>query len=581
MRRLGAALCIAGALLIVAAVLPTSADGAVTTPSTTLSGEGESWPALAMNQLESDAISSGNISGMSATYLGVNALGEDGARQDFANGTTDFDVTEAPLSPSEISTATQTGLTPEYIPYGLGSVAIVLGLSYLDANDQPHLITGMHLTMDTLAKIFQGVITLWSNSAILAENPTLAPILENLSNSVATINVIQRTDSSATTSALLAAIRASGADGFKYYTSFTPATGIPPDQFPSIDAANVRGVSDGSQIIAEDVLNIDPHTGVPSSQLDDAISYLSPAWAAKYGIPVVAIQNIAGNFEVPTAQTVTDAVTSGSTFDTTTNLYSMSENFDYSKMAAADAYPIPLASYMVVPTQGAMPAKAAAMAGLANFALSTAGQADLTASGMVPLTAPAQTAASAEATALAASSTTTTSTSSATSTTAVTVPTTSTTALSSSTTPTAAAGPIVSAAGGAVPVGGSVTITGSGWPADTPITFTLHSTPVTVGTAATTTAGAFSFTFTIPSNTPAGSHTVEAADAAGATASTPLTVSAAPSTTPTQASTSATTAGAQLPVTGSGRWTWWLAVVGAALVVAGVAVGRRERSAAP
>lgn len=75
--------------------------------------------------------------------------------------------------------------------------------------------------------------------------------------------------------------------------------------------------------------------------------------------------------------------------------------------------------------------------------------------------------------------------------------------------------------------GGSLGLTGSGWVANESVNLTLHSTPVGVGTAQTDANGNFSATVTIPSNTPAGSHYIEASDSYGNTATFAFTVTAA------------------------------------------------------
>lgn len=56
--------------------------------------------------------------------------------------------------------------------------------------------------------------------------------------------------------------------------------------------------------------------------------------------------------------------------------------------------------------------------------------------------------------------------------------------------------------------GGAVTVTGSGWHADSQVTTTLRSDPVVLGTAGVGADGSFAQQYTIPASTPPGAHTI-------------------------------------------------------------------------
>ena len=76
-------------------------------------------------------------------------------------------------------------------------------------------------------------------------------------------------------------------------------------------------------------------------------------------------------------------------------------------------------------------------------------------------------------------------------------------------------------------------MTGTGFGPSSPVSLTLHSDPVEVGTATTDDAGSFTAEVTVPAATEAGDHTVvAAAESPAAEASAPLTVTAAPAPTP-------------------------------------------------
>ena len=93
--------------------------------------------------------------------------------------------------------------------------------------------------------------------------------------------------------------------------------------------------------------------------------------------------------------------------------------------------------------------------------------------------------------------------------------------------------PTVTVAPQTVEAGKSVTVTGTGFAPSSPVSLTLHSDPVEVGTATTDDTGSFTAEVTVPAATEAGDHTVvAAAESPTAEASAPLTVTATPAPTP-------------------------------------------------
>ena len=76
-------------------------------------------------------------------------------------------------------------------------------------------------------------------------------------------------------------------------------------------------------------------------------------------------------------------------------------------------------------------------------------------------------------------------------------------------------------------------MTGTGFAPSSPVSLTLHSDPVEVGTATTDDTGSFTAEVTVPAATEAGDHTVvAAAESPAAEASPPLTITAAPAPAP-------------------------------------------------
>ncbi|QDZ15648.1 alpha-1,2-mannosidase [Humibacter ginsenosidimutans] len=77
-----------------------------------------------------------------------------------------------------------------------------------------------------------------------------------------------------------------------------------------------------------------------------------------------------------------------------------------------------------------------------------------------------------------------------------------------------------------VPAGGSLSVSGTGFAADSEVAMTLHSQPLGLGTATTNGDGSFVTTVTIPSQTAPGKHTLEAATSDGVAVSVEVTVTA-------------------------------------------------------
>jgi hypothetical protein len=114
-----------------------------------------------------------------------------------------------------------------------------------------------------------------------------------------------------------------------------------------------------------------------------------------------------------------------------------------------------------------------------------------------------------------------------TSTTAAPVATTTTVAptptATTSTTTTVAGGPTASVSPSTLQPGQQATVAGSGFLGDTPVTVTMESDPILLGTTRTNAAGAFSVVVTIPLGVTAGPHTI-VVRAGGITVLVPVTV---------------------------------------------------------
>lgn len=76
----------------------------------------------------------------------------------------------------------------------------------------------------------------------------------------------------------------------------------------------------------------------------------------------------------------------------------------------------------------------------------------------------------------------------------------------------------------------TVQVSGSNFPPSTPITVTLHSTPLVLGTPTTGADGSFTATFSVPCSVGSGAHTVTGAAPSGQSASASVTLAPCPLT---------------------------------------------------
>ncbi|HVT78150.1 MAG TPA: glycosyl hydrolase [Acidimicrobiales bacterium] len=160
----------------------------------------------------------------------------------------------------------------------------------------------------------------------------------------------------------------------------------------------------------------------------------------------------------------------------------------------------------------------------------------------------------------AAAPTTTTSTTPSTTTTSTTVHAGTTTTVAPTGSPTVSVSPTQ------LVVGQIANVTGSGFPANTPLQIVLQSTPVNLATVTSSSTGAFAISVTIPSGTLPGDHHI-VVSGANASASAAITVAQ---------STTATTSPRLLSRTG-GAFGSLLAAAGFALVLGALLVAASER----
>jgi len=299
-----------------ATLSPARADGPA------ILGAGSTWSQIAIDQWRADVYRYG----LQVNYQGV---GSTTGRQFFAAGTVDFGASEIPF---QIPPDPPVQRSFSYLPDVAGGTSMMYNLQ--DPSGQQ--IRDLRLTPATIAGIFTGKITSWSDHRIEADYGKPLPNIP--------IRVLVRSDGSGTSAQFSAYIAATdGAawrsflsachQSYQSYTSFWPY-----GQPGCLQAAIGQRGSDG---IANYVAN--PGLG------NGAIGYLEAAYAVSRNFPVVAVKNVSGNFTLPTAANVAIALQHAKLHpDSTQDLsgvYTAPEHW---------AYPISSYSYLIVPTDASI-----------------------------------------------------------------------------------------------------------------------------------------------------------------------------------------------------------------------------------
>jgi phosphate transport system substrate-binding protein len=177
----------------------------------------------------------------------------------------DFGASDVPMNASELAAAQGGSITQ--VPVDLGGEGIAYHLS-LPAGAR------LHLTGPVLAEIYLGQITHWNDPAIVALNP-------GLSVPDARITVVHRSDGSGTTYIFS-----------NYLSSISPAWASKVGTGKTLSWPVGEG-DEGNGGVATDVYR------TPFS-----IGYIEEAYSQGLLLPFAAIRNQAGNYVIPSAQTV-------------------------------------------------------------------------------------------------------------------------------------------------------------------------------------------------------------------------------------------------------------------------------------
>ena len=343
----------------------------------TLSGEGGSFAEPIVNKILGDASSA--TAPLSLSYFNADI---DVGRDDFADGSADFGVTELPLTATEIATAATNKRTFAYVPFAASPIAIdAIVECERDVTLQPTtMCPNLQVSVLQLAQLFTQAIGSWDSpqlSKISAGN-SITPFAQG-----ATVVPELLADPAASTEALIALFDADSAAApvwSAFVSSLNGTNDAPTETWPTMG-----GVHGGDAELAQSLVPIDTSTLLPEPDPQTwglgQIAPLPTDWIGPpENIPTIAIQNGAGAFVSPTVAAAAAAL-NDATMDPSTNLVTYQNS-----TTDTAAYPLMAMSYLVVPTSGLPAAKATALAALIRFALGSTGQSDVTGLGAAAVT---------------------------------------------------------------------------------------------------------------------------------------------------------------------------------------------------
>ena len=270
--------------------------------------------------------------------IGYSAVGSSAGIAAFSAGQVNFGASDVPMTASEQSAAKGGPVTQ--VPVDLGGEGIAYNLSSLPSGAR------LHLTGAVLAGIFLGQITRWNNPAIAALNPglTLPP---------APITVVHRSDGSGTTYIFS-----------NYLSSVSPVWAARVGTGKTLNWPVGEGAEGNAGVTTE--VDLTPLS----------IGYIEEAYSQGLLLPFAAIRNQAGNYIVPSAQTVAADAAQKPTITPT--------DFSIVNEPGADSYPISGYSWALVYTHQASQATGQALVTMLNW-LTHDGQAYATVNSYVPL----------------------------------------------------------------------------------------------------------------------------------------------------------------------------------------------------
>ncbi len=226
-----------------------------------LTGAGATFPAVLYSKWFNE------YEKVTRVQVNYQAIGSGGGIKSISDQTVDFGATDGPMTDEQLKGAK--GGEILHIPMALGAVAVTYNL--------PSLSDALKLTPETLAGIYLGEITRWNDPKLVADNPGLAQVNQN-------IVVVHRSDGSGTSYIFT-----------DYLSTVSPIWKQKVGTSTSVEWPTGLG-GKGNEGVAGEV-----------KQNPYSIGYVEQIYAIQNKLGVAQIKNLAGNFVEPSVEAVTAA----------------------------------------------------------------------------------------------------------------------------------------------------------------------------------------------------------------------------------------------------------------------------------
>ena len=265
----------------------------------------------------------GDYQKQSGAKINYQSIGSGGGISQVKAGTVDFGASDQPLSSEELA---QSNLAQ--FPVVIGGIVPVTNLTGIEPGK-------LRLTGPVLADIFAGKVKTWNDPSIVKINPGV-----NLPS--APIAVVHRSDGSGTTF------------NFTHYLSqVSPSWKAGPGEGKTVSWPTGVG-GKGNEGVAAYV-----------KQLPNSIGYVEYAYVLQNGMNYASLQNAAGNFVLPSAETFSNAAATAD--------WAKAQDFNLvmTNAPGANAYPITASVFVLMPTNAKDPARSKAALNFFRYVLNS------------------------------------------------------------------------------------------------------------------------------------------------------------------------------------------------------------------
>ena len=290
-------------------------DSKVASGGTAITGAGSTFVYPVLSAWAAD------YAGKTGAKVNYQSIGSGGGVSQVKAGTVDFGATDQPLTSDELAASKLA-----QFPVVIGGIVPVVNISGVGPGK-------LHLTGPVLADIFAGKIKNWNDPAIVQANP-------GMKLPTAAIAVVHRSDGSGTT------------------FNFTHYLG-------QVSPAWKAGPGEGKTVAWPTGVGGKGNEGVAGyvKQIPNSIGYVEYAYALQGGMTSAALQNAAGSFVTPSAETFSNAAASAD--------WAKVKDFNLvmTNAPGANAYPITATTFVLMPASPADKTKSKAALDFFRYAL--------------------------------------------------------------------------------------------------------------------------------------------------------------------------------------------------------------------